>query len=88
LAFSLVLLYFGMHLSRNFAWSLNLSDREFKVVMKKLRGEKLSVEEEGLAQKIVAAIESNAVRLERISSGRAFKGPRPPFGSSDEQKID
>lgn len=78
-----------MHLARNFAWSLDLSDREFKVVLKKLRGEKLTEEEESLAKKIVLSIESNAIRLERISSGRAYKGQsKGLLGSSDEQKVD
>jgi hypothetical protein len=66
----------NMHLSRNFAWSLDLSDREFKVVMKKLRGEALSGEEESLVKKVTISIDQNASRLERISSGSAYRGPR------------
>lgn len=79
-----------MHLSRNFAWSLDLSDREFKVVMKNLRGEKLTEEEASLLKKLAISIEQNALRLERVSSGRAYKGPRQPgTGSSDIQpKLD
>lgn len=77
-----------MRLSRNFAWTLDLSDREFKVVMRKLRGEQLSEEEESLMKKIVLTIEQNAVRLERVSSGRAYKGPRNFGSGSDVQKID
>jgi len=76
-----------MHLSRNFAWSLDLSDREFKVVIRTLRGDKLTEEEAGLVKKIVTSIEDNAVRLERISSGRAYKGPRTA-GLSDTQSAD
>lgn len=76
-----------MHLSRNFAWSLDLSDREFKVVLKNLRGERLTEEEAGLVKKIATSIEENAIRLERISSGRAYKGPRIS-GSSDVQATD
>jgi hypothetical protein len=76
-----------MHLSRNFAWSLDLSDREFKVVLKALRSEKLTEEEGGLVKKIAISIEENAVRLERISSGRAYKGPRQT-GPSDSPPVD
>ena len=76
-----------MHLSRNFAWSLDLSDREFKVVIKNLRGDKLTEEEAGLVKKIANSIEENAVRLERISSGRAYKGPRTA-GPTDTQPAD
>jgi hypothetical protein len=70
-----------MHLSRNFAWSLDLSDREFKVIVKLLKDEDLTDEETSLANKLSDTITMMAVRLERISSGRAYKGPRPAHGS-------
>lgn len=64
-----------MHLSRNFAWSLDLSDREFRVVLKTLRGDDLSDDEQSLVDKLVDALATNAARLERISTGKS-RDPR------------
>jgi len=75
-----------MHLSRNFAWSLNLSDREFKVIVKLLKDEDLTDEDTSLANKLSDTITMMAVRLERISSGRAYKGPRPANGNKAESR--
>lgn len=59
-----------MHLQRNFVWSLDLSDRELKVILKTLRDEELSEDEQSLADKLGETLAENAVRLERISTGK------------------
>ena len=59
-----------MHLQRNFVWSLDLSDRELKLMLKALRGDALDEDEQSLAKKLSDTLAENAVRLERISSGR------------------
>jgi len=59
-----------MHLQRNFVWSLDLSDRELKLMLKALRGDALDEDEQSLAEKLSDTLAENAVRLERISSGR------------------
>lgn len=59
-----------MHLQRNYVWSLDLSDRELKVVMKALRGDELSDDEQSLAEKLGDTLAENAARLERITAGK------------------
>jgi len=59
-----------MHLQRNFVWSLDLSDRELKLMLKALRGDALDEDEQSLAEKLSDTLAENAVRLERISFGR------------------
>jgi hypothetical protein len=60
-----------MHLSRNFAWSLDLSDREFRVLLRALRNDELSSEEVSLVDKLIDVLTTNAARLERISTGKS-----------------
>lgn len=60
-----------MHLSRNFAWSLDMSDREFRVLLRALKQEQLSDEELGLVDKLIDVLTTNAARLERISTGKS-----------------
>ena len=63
-----------MHLQRNFVWTLDLSDRELKLLVKLLSGdEELTEDETGLADKLAEVLAENAVRLERVSSGRGRK---------------
>lgn len=59
-----------MHLHRNFVWTLSLSERELRVVIKALKSAELTSEEQSLADKVADAMAENAIRLERISSGR------------------
>ena len=59
-----------MHLQRNFVWTLDLSDRELKVIIKCLEGAELSEKERSLAEKLADSIPSMAVRLERVSGGK------------------
>lgn len=60
-----------MHLSRNFAWSLDLSDREFRVLLRALKQEPLSDDENSLVDKLIDVLVVNAARLERISTGKS-----------------
>lgn len=59
-----------MHLQRNFVWTLNLSDRELKVIIKVLQDEELSEDDESLVEKLAVTLPENATRLERISTGK------------------
>jgi hypothetical protein len=60
-----------MHLQRNFVWTLDLSDRELKVIIKCLEGGTgLDAAEVSLAKKLADAIPGMASRLERVSSGK------------------
>ena len=60
-----------MHLQRNFVWTLDLSDRELKVIIKCLENDsELTEKEQSLADKLAESIPTNAVRLERVSSGK------------------
>lgn len=59
-----------MHLQRNFVWSLDLSDRELRVILKTLRGEELSDDEQSLADKLADTLVVNSARLERVSTGK------------------
>lgn len=58
-----------MHLQRNFVWTLDLSERELRLILKILKDEELTDDEQGLADKLAAAITTNAARLERVSAG-------------------
>lgn len=60
-----------MHLRRNFVWTLDLSDRELKTIIKILREEDLDDDEQGLADKLSDTLSENASRLEHISAGRS-----------------
>lgn len=60
-----------MHLSRNFAWSIDLSDREFRVLLRALRQEPLGPDEQSLVEKLIDVLATNAARLERISTGKS-----------------
>ena len=63
-----------MHLQRNFVWTLDLSDRELKVIMKCLKDDaELDATEQSLADKLAESLPSMAVRLERVSSGKRRK---------------
>jgi len=66
-----------MHLQRNFVWSLDLSERELKVIIKVLKDdEELTDDEQSLADKLADTLGENAVRLERVSTGRRHRrGP-------------
>jgi hypothetical protein len=59
-----------MHLQRNFVWSLDLSERELKTIIKVLRDDELTDDEQSLVDKLAGTLAENAVRLERISTGR------------------
>jgi hypothetical protein len=59
-----------MHLNRNFVWTLDLSDRELKVIIKLLRDEELDDDEQSLTEKLADTLFENMLRLERISSGK------------------
>jgi len=60
-----------MHLQRNFVWTLDLSDRELKVIIKSLENkDELSAAERSLAEKLAEAISTNVARLERVSGGK------------------
>jgi len=59
-----------MHLKRNFVWSLDLSERELKTIVKVLKDDELSDDEQSLVDKLADTLAENAVRLERISTGR------------------
>ena len=59
-----------MHLQRNFVWSLDLSERELRIIMKCLSGEALDDDEQGLAEKLGETLAENSVRLERITAGK------------------
>jgi hypothetical protein len=59
-----------MHLQRNFVWSLDLSDRELKVILKSLKGDELSDDEQSLAEKLSETLTENAARLDRITAGK------------------
>jgi len=58
-----------MHLKRNFVWSLDLSERELKTIVKVLKDDELSDDEQSLVDKLADTLAENAVRLERISTG-------------------
>ncbi len=62
-----------MHLHRNFVWTLDLSNRELKVIIKSLKNGELTDDEQSLADKVADALAENAIRLERISEGRRRK---------------
>ncbi|MGE3483138.1 MAG: hypothetical protein AB7L09_00015 [Nitrospira sp.] len=59
-----------MHLHRNFVWTLDLSDRELKVIIKCLSGEELSPGDASLATKLSQTLVENEARLNRLSAGR------------------
>jgi len=59
-----------MHLQRNFVWSLDLSERELKVIVKVLKDEELDDDEQSLSEKLGETLAENAVRLDRVSTGR------------------
>ena len=59
-----------MHLQRNFVWSLDLSDRELKVIVKALQAGGLSEAELTLAAKLGDTLAENAARLERLTAGK------------------
>lgn len=59
-----------MHLQRNFVWTLDLSDRELKLVIKVLQDDDLTDDEQGLAEKLAESLLTNAARQERISAGK------------------
>ena len=60
-----------MHLQRNFVWTLDLSDRELKLIVKCLiADEDLTDEEQSLAEKLGASIPENAARQEHVSTGK------------------
>ncbi len=59
-----------MHLRRNYVWTLDLSDRELKLIIKVLKDEELTDDEESLAAKLAVTIPENAILLERISAGK------------------
>lgn len=60
-----------MHLQRNFVWTLDLSDRELKLLIKVLTdGSELTDDEMSLADKLAEALLTNAARLERVSAGK------------------
>lgn len=65
-----------MHLQRNFVWTLDLSDRELKVIVKCLKDEELTDDEQSLAEKLGQAIPENASRQERISVGKRRRRPQ------------
>ncbi len=65
-----------MHLHRNFVWTLNLSDRELKVIIKCLQDEDLTDDEQSLVDKLSETLPENAVRLERVSTGRKRNTPK------------
>ena len=62
-----------MHLQRNFVWSLDLSERELRVIVKVLKGEALDEDETSLAEKLGDTLTENAARLDRVSTGRRRK---------------
>jgi len=59
-----------MHLQRNFVWTLDLSDRELKVIIKCLKDEELTDDEQSLVDKLCTTIPENAARQERVSVGK------------------
>ena len=60
-----------MYLKRNFVWTLDLSERELKVIIKLLKDEEdLTDEEQELADRLADSVSENAARQERISTGR------------------
>jgi hypothetical protein len=60
-----------MHLQRNFVWTLNLSERELRLIIKVLDDkEEISDDEQGLADKLTKSLITNASRLERVSAGK------------------
>jgi hypothetical protein len=60
-----------MYLKRNFVWTLNLSDRELKLIIKLLQDQDdLTDDDQNLADKLAISILENATRQERISTGR------------------
>ena len=60
-----------MHLQRNFVWTLDLSDRELKVIIKCLADEEALTEaEQSLVDKLAKSIPENAARQERVSTGK------------------
>lgn len=59
-----------MHLQRNYVWTLDLSDRELKVVIKALRGDDLDETEQSLAEKLGDTLTENAARLDRLTAGK------------------
>lgn len=64
-----------MHLNRNFVWTLDLSDRELKLIIKVLKDEELNEAEQSLAEKLADALTTNAARQERISAGKRRRRP-------------
>jgi len=60
-----------MHLQRNFVWTLNLSERELRLIVKVLEDKsELTDDEQGLADKLADALITNVARLERVSAGK------------------
>ena len=60
-----------MHLQRNFVWTLDLSDRELKVILKSLQNEEdLTEKEQSLAENLAEKLPSMIKRLERVSTGK------------------
>ena len=60
-----------MHLQRNFVWTLDLSDRELKVILKSLQAEEdLTEKEQSLAEHLAEKLPSMIKRLERVSTGK------------------
>jgi hypothetical protein len=60
-----------MYLKRNFVWTLNLSDRELKLIVKLLQDQDdLTDDDQNLADKLAISISENVARQERISTGR------------------
>lgn len=59
-----------MHLQRNFVWTLDLSERELRLILKVLKDEELTEDEQGLAEKLADSMATNAARLERVSAGK------------------
>ena len=62
-----------MHLQRNFVWTLDLSERELRVLIKCLRDEELDADEQSLAEKLGDSIPEIAARAESVSIGRRRK---------------
>lgn len=62
-----------MHLQRNFVWTLDLSDRELKVIVKCLGKAELTEKEQSLAKKLAESLPPMVTRLERVSNGRRRK---------------
>ena len=60
-----------MYLKRNFVWTLDMSERELKLIIKLLKDEDdLTDDEQELADRLAISVSDNAVRQERISTGR------------------